>query len=49
METTFSCKMSEDIIYDKILFTLLVAEYKSGVALEINPKGIKDYLKAILE
>ena len=49
LETTFSCKLSEDIIYDKILFTLLVAEYKSGVALEINPKGIKDYLKAILE
>ena len=49
LETTFSCKLSEDIIYDKILFTFLFAEYKSGLALELKSKGIKDYLKAILE
>ena len=40
--------MSEDIIYDKILITFLYAKLKSGLVLEINSKGINDYLKKVL-
>ena len=47
-EALFSCKMSEDIIYDKILITFLYAKLKSGLVLEINSKGINDYLKNVL-
>ena len=47
-EALFSCKMSEDIIYDKILITFLYAKLKSGLVLEINSKGINDYLKKVL-
>ena len=48
-ETSLSLKMSEDIIYDKILVTLLFSNFKSGYVLEITSQGINDYLKNILD
>ena len=47
-EASFSCKISEDIIYDKILITLLYTNLKSGFVLEINTKGINEYLKNVI-
>ena len=48
LETSFSCEMSEDLIYDKILITLLFTQFKSGFVLEINSKGINEYLKSLI-
>ena len=47
LENSFSCKMSEDIIYDNILFTFYNSRVKSGFGIEIKSKGINDYLKKL--
>ena len=48
LEDSFSCKMSEDMVYDKILITLLFAQFKSGFVLEVNTKGINENLKNLI-
>ena len=47
LENSFYTKMSEDIIYDKILITLHLAKLKCGLVLDIKSKGINDYLKKL--
>ena len=39
----------EDIDFNKILVTLLFAKFKSGFILELNTKGISDFLKKKME
>ena len=48
LESLLSLKISEDIIYDKILVTILFPNFKSGYVLEITSQGINDYLKNVL-
>ena len=48
LEKSFSCKMSEDLVYDNILFTIFFGKFKYGVGVEIKSKGINDCLKELI-
>jgi hypothetical protein len=41
-------KIFEDINFNKIMVTLLFAKFKSGFVLEINSKGISEFLKNLI-
>lgn len=41
-------KIFEDINFNKIMVTLLFAKFKSGFFLEINSKGISEFLKNLI-
>ena len=40
--------LAKNLNFDKILIVLLFGKFKSGLALQINSKGINDYLKGII-